>query len=750
MKSLVAAMSILFLRAVPCSGLRLDDSNVGNFLSSALQGAHAGSSVVPEKVFQACIPHGATRNFTWSTHQAIEDMLQKNSTQMRLGLRKIALASLQLAKEAEVHCDREEIDGSLMLATCASRLVNATESEDQIEYDQLKSLSVDGIDIHSSVNTFISEWQEKLGDATASVTVWSEDHMKDATDLGYAFGRFIGSFSVPSGTTSAAEEVRRMFIHAYDAYMQDAFPYDDLRPLSRDGSLNFAEVGNLNLEGLGSNTYSGVALSLLESLSTLAVLGNVSEFRKAVTWLESQPRLFDQNVRVNVFEAIIRPLGALISAHMIASYTMPELCAWCYGQEHPHLDSPLLALAIDLGNRLLPAFEESPTGIPYAWVNLQSGVMKNETNETNLAGAGTNYLEFAALSRLTGDRRYEDASVRCLKQLWDMRNEHGLFGTSINMATGEWNDHRFAVGFGTDSYFEYLFKAYVFTGDPWFWSMFSKTYESILRFMRSGPWYADVNMWNGARTQEVFVSLQAFFPGLQAMIGDIVSAETSHSAFFKIWEKYEVLPESYLHQMESVHPHMKYYPLRPELIESTFWLFQATGNRYYQDVVGQKFIQGLNEHCRVETGGFAALHDVETKDKENHQQSFFLSETLKYLYLLYDDSFIHKGGHNYVFTTEGHPLPIIDEIREHPHVGEDMSNHQTGCASGDMDDLGGRCSGLDLRVCHVNDAAISGVESACHVRDQSGGSCQEASDCGVDAATCRHRKCSQHGFCYTP
>jgi len=286
---------------------------------------------------------------------------------------------------------------------------------------------------------------------------------------------------------------------------------------------------------------------------------------KGVNWLEQNPRLFDQNVRVNVFETIIRILGSLLSAHMLATYSMPDLCTWCSSGR----DSPLLRLAEDLGSRLFPAFAKSPTDIPYAWVNLRFGVVENETNETNLAGAGTSLLEYAMLSRLGGDSKYEKASVACLVQLWRMRTSHGLLGTHIDIQTATWLDSHAGIGFGTDSYFEYLLKSYILLGDPWYWGMFAASYESIQRYMKSGAWYADVNMHSGVKIQEAFTSLQAFFPGLQVEIGDIDAANISHRAFFSVWDRFGLLPERYLYKSEQVHPTMKYYPLRPELAEST-------------------------------------------------------------------------------------------------------------------------------------------------------------------------------------
>lgn len=596
-------------------------------------------------------------------------------------------------------------------------------------------------------------------------------------------------------TDELAAEVRAMFAHAYDGYMRYAFPMDDLRPLTQDGSYHFAEVGNLELEGLERNNYEGIALSFLESMSTLAVLGNVTEFRKAVTWLEDHPRLFDQDVRVNVFEAIIRVLGALLSAHMVAVYTVPELCTWCGTAK----GSPLLALAADLGSRILPAFSTSPTDIPFAWVNLRHGVDENETSETNLAGAGTGLLEFAVLSRLTGDDRYETAAVDCLAQLWKMRSPQGLFGTSIDVREGTWRDQHASVGFGTDSYFEYLLKGYILFADPWYWGMFAASYEAIQRFMASGPWYDDVNMMTGSTIQEAFTSLQAFFPGLQVDVGDIGAASASHRAFFNVWERYGLLPERYLHKIEQVHPSMKYYPLRPELAESTFWLYQATRDPYYQQVVGKTMIDDLNRYARVDTGGFAAVRNVETMEKENHQQSFFLSETLKYLYLLYNDSFLKKG-HAFVFTTEGHPFPVVPELRNVPMSRRELPPRYRGwCFGADLgyELLGHKCSCLDVRICpawertpdddeeapaeaadqiaeqssdqtaesteqptELEELALrapaplrseAGVESACHVFDGPNGSaCASSKDCGVDAVNCRERLCSNHGFCFTP
>src|SRR5579864_282620 len=96
---------------------------------------------------------------------------------------------------------------------------------------------------------------------------------------------------------------------------------------------------------------------------------------------------FDQDIYVKNFEITIRLLGGLLSSYQLTG------------------DKRLLSLADDLGTRLLPAFN-SPTGMPYVYVNLKTGAVRGE--ETNPAEVGTLLLEFGALSKLTGKTIYYD------------------------------------------------------------------------------------------------------------------------------------------------------------------------------------------------------------------------------------------------------------------------------------------------------------------------------------------------------
>lgn len=406
----------------------------------------------------------------------------------------------------------------------------------------------------------------------------------------------------------------------------------------------------------------------------------------------------------------------------------------------------LLQLADDLGQRLLPAFD-TPTGIPYAWVNLKNGVMMDETLETSTSGCGSLILEMGALSRLTGNPHYEDVALKALRKLWSMRSSLDLLGTTLNVATGKWIEHSSGIGAGVDSFYEYLLKAHILFGGEEYWGMFQQAYVAVQQYFRHGPWYHEADMRTGKATYWQLTSLQAFWPAVQVLIGDVAAANATHREFFSVWEKYGVMPERYLLDRGTIHPTERYYPLRPELAESTFYLYQATKDPWYLDV-GERLLTSLNNLTRVD-GGYASVRDVTTMELEDHQHSFFLSETCKYLYLLFDDTFLSDS--NYVFSTEGHPLPVLRSW--HQWISLEASKNNTSAKKAAENRKNASwSSAMDSQVCpnlKGFSANRSGkAESACHVLDEHEDHiCKSSDSCGVDAVTCRKRTCSSAGYC---
>lgn len=80
----------------------------------------------------------------------------------------------------------------------------------------------------------------------------------------------------------------------------------------------------------------------------------------------------------------------------------------------------------------------------------------------------------------------------------------------------------------------------------------------------------------------------------------------------------------------------KHYLLRPETVETFYILYQLTGDKTYREW-GWDIFQSIQKHCRTKAG-YGGLWDVTLFFQEpmDRMESFFLAETLKYLYLLFD------------------------------------------------------------------------------------------------------------------
>ncbi|XP_047951788.1 alpha-mannosidase I MNS4 isoform X2 [Salvia hispanica] len=417
------------------------------------------------------------------------------------------------------------------------------------------------------------------------------------------------------------DEVREMFYHAFGGYMKHAFPHDELKPLSCGGE----------------DTLGGYALTLIDSLDTLALLGDRENFSASVEWIGKNLR-FDINKTVSVFETTIRILGGLLSAHLIAS-------DYNTGMRIPSYEDELLHLAEDLARRMLPAFD-TPTGIPFGSVNLMHGVDENESKITSTAGGGTLTLEFGMLSRLTNDPIFEEVTKNAVLGLWARRSRINLVGAHIDVFSGEWTQKDAGIGTSIDSFYEYLLKAYILFGDEEYLFIFQEAYRAAMLYLHNDPWYVEVNMNSAALVWPLFNSLQAFWPGLQVLAGDIEPAIKTHAAFFSVWKRYGFTPEGFNLATFKVQQGQKSYPLRPELIESTYWLYKATRNPRFLDA-GRDMLASLQYAARC-TCGYCHISDVEFHQQEDHMESFFLAETVKYLWLLFDlaagpDNLVENG-----------------------------------------------------------------------------------------------------------
>ena len=424
--------------------------------------------------------------------------------------------------------------------------------------------------------------------------------------------------SESSESSEMARRIREEFLHSWKAYKKYAWGHDELKPLSK-----------------GYHDWYGVSLYMtpVDALDTMVLMGLTDE---AVETREliAKNLSFDKDIEVKNFEITIRLLGGLLSSYQLTS------------------DKRLLNLAEDLGNRLLPAFN-SPTGMPYMYINLKTGRVRGAGS--NPAEIGTLLIEFGALSKLTGKPVYYDKAKRALTSLYDRRSAIGLVGSAINVETGKWTNTTSHISGGIDSYYEYLLKSWLLFDDKDCERMWQTSIEALNKYLAddspTGFWYSQVDMNTGKRVSTRYGGLDAFFPAVLARAGDFDRARRLQESSFKMWTTFGIEPEEMNYStMKVLSPG---YPLRPEIIESTYYLrFFTKDPRYLK--MGDTFFDSLVRYCRTDIA-YAALRNVETKEKADAMESFFLAESLKYLYLLFAPAETLDLS-KVVFNTEAHPL----------------------------------------------------------------------------------------------
>jgi hypothetical protein len=503
------------------------------------------------------------------------------------------------------------------------------------------------------------------------------------------------------------------------------------------------------------------SLTLIDSLSTLAIIASappdkeqtgpkaLRDFQDGVASLVIQygdgtsgtsgqglrARGFDVDSKVQVFETVIRGVGGLLSAHLFAAGELPitgykprretmfkkrklqkgeiPAISWPNGFKY---NGQLLRLALDLAQRLLPAFYTT-TGMPYPRVNLRHGIPfylnsplhggsdpdfvqqdgHPEITETCSAGAGSLVLEFTVLSRLTGDPRFEQLAKRAFWAVWNRRSSIGLIGAGVDAESGQWIGPYAGIGAGADSFFEYALKTHILLSgheqpnltipfkephknflDPntiysplsaeenspeAFLAAWHEAHAAIKRHLYSGihhPHYVNVHLGTGSPQAYWIDSLGAYYPGLLTLAGEVEEAIETNLLYTALWTRYSALPERWSVRDGQVEGGLGWWPGRPEFIESNYHLYRATRDPWYLHV-GEMVLKDVKRRCWTRCG-WSGLQDVRTGEKSDRMESFFLGETAKYLYLLFDpDHPLNSLDAAYVFTTEGHPLLIPKE-----------------------------------------------------------------------------------------
>ncbi len=438
----------------------------------------------------------------------------------------------------------------------------------------------------------------------------------------------------PVDKTLLANQVRSEFLHAWNGYKKYAWGHDDLKPLSKSYHDWYAEP---------------LLMTPVDALDTMILMGLKTEADSTRAYI-ARNLSFDKNMEVQNFEITIRLLGGLLSSYQLTG------------------DKRLLHLAEDLGNRLLPVFN-SATGLPYRYVNLKTGKVRG--NITNPAEAGTLLIEFGTLSKLTHKPIFYDKAKRALVGIYNRRSSIGLVGTWINVETGEWTDTDSHISGAIDSYYEYLLKCAILFDDQDCRRMWTNSVVAINRYLGENVvrglmyaggtsraqvrepelWYGHADMNTGVRTATTYGALDAFFPAVLALSGDLDRAERLQASSFKMWSLHGIEPEELNYRsMQIVSPA---YHLRPEIVESTYYLYHYTSKGKHLRM-GETMFGDFVKYCRTEAG-YAALKSVVTREQVDSMQSFLFAETFKYFYLLFAPPRTLDFD-RVIFNTEAHPI----------------------------------------------------------------------------------------------
>jgi len=438
----------------------------------------------------------------------------------------------------------------------------------------------------------------------------------------------------PGGSPSneLSVRIRHDTKRSWDAYLAYAGGSDLLLPVSRSGR-------NWYDESLG--------ISPVDAFSTLVVTDLIGEADEVVAYVADSLE-FDLDMEVKVFELNIRVLGGLVSMYQLSG------------------DPRILDKAVDFGRRLMPAFD-TPTGIPCYWVNLRTGAARGK--QVNVAEAGTCLLEMGMLSYFSGDPSYYQAAKKSTKAIFDRRSDLGLVGEVIDVETGHWLDSTSHIGAGTDSYYEYLYKGWLLFGDMELKTMWEESIAAVLEYIpdqkEGRTWYGRVHMATGERTGTVVTLWDAFMPALLALSGYTEEAEDLLESWDWLWNRYGALPMVYDYAADSViNPR---YALNPELMESAWYLWQLTGEERFRDMC-RNYHADLLRYCSTEEA-FTSLEDVRSHRQGDEMPTYFLAETLKYLYLAFSDQDMYHLG-TVVFSTEAHPYlkAALDPVQVKNHL----------------------------------------------------------------------------------
>lgn len=493
------------------------------------------------------------------------------------------------------------------------------------------------------------------------------------------------------------DQVEQVFLDTWADYKEFGWGYDIYSPVTHKHS---------NMP----KSKDPLGWIIVDSIDTLMLMYNsttsnkarlLQEIREVEAWVANE-LTYDIDAEINIFETTIRMLGGLLSAYYYSSSL--------------HIGKPNIYLnkAVDLANRLMPAFQRTSSGIPYSSINLHTGnVIKNHVDNgaSSTAEFTTLQMEFKYLSYLTGNSLYWEAAEKVYKPLYEnnelLEKYDGLVPIYTQPDTGIFHGKNIRLGSRGDSFYEYLLKQYLLTHETLYYDLYRKSMEGVKKHLvsKSKPnglvYIGEKEHGLNGPLSPKMDHLVCFMGGLLAMgATEGLSISDAHRQPFwdsdrkTDWKLAEDLTQScyqMYHQIPSglapeivvfndgevnsngfwespngdffVKPLDRHNLQRPETVESIMILYHLTKDQKYRDW-GWEIFENFREHTSIncdddDNCAYTSLKDVISipTAKADNVESFWLAETLKYLYLLFEDD---VDLTSIVFNTEAHPFPVLD------------------------------------------------------------------------------------------
>lgn len=489
------------------------------------------------------------------------------------------------------------------------------------------------------------------------------------------------------------QKVREAFIHAWSGYKKFAMGYDELMPISKRG-----------IDGLG-----GLGATVVDALDTAMIMGIEDIVSEAGTWIETHlAERINNKGQINLFETTIRVLGGLLSAYHLSSGAS-SASTQTGPRPNVYLENARL-----LADRLLSAFTSSPTAIPFSDVVLHdSSAHPAPGGLSSTSEVSTLQLEFNYLTEVTGDLKYSLEAMKVLEHMKTLPKVEGLVPIYISPHTGEFSGQNIRLGSRGDSYYEYLLKVWLQQGAfknsnlTYLHNMYEEAMKGVKHLLvrKSIPsgliFVGELPYGASGEFSPKMDHLVCFLPGTLALgatkgltkskatkenllsFEDLENLRLAEELAKTCFEMYSVTstglaPEiAYFHIEDFfeggldggnksseysndiiIKPADRHNLLRPETVESLFVLYRITEDPKYREW-GWQIFEAFEKYTKVDSGGYTSVDDVTTipPHRRDKMETFFLGETLKYLYLLFADSTLIPLD-KFVLNTEAHPIPI--------------------------------------------------------------------------------------------